>query len=127
MRTLNNYQHKPALEMACNMPSQIEPDGATSLRDVVAQYMAGITPHQVSACYFDFDGAMSGIPDLDALPQIPDFSTIEEVQSYIDNLKSTDNEIANNPPQSNLGYHQDTGGNDTPSDKQQVEQQQPQQ
>lgn len=125
MRTLNNYKHKPPLEMACKMPSQIEPDGATSLRDVVAQYMAGIPPHQVSACYFDFDAAMSGIPDLDALPQIPDFGTIEDVQSYIDNLKSIDNEINNHPPESNLGNHQDTGGNAAPVN-QQVEQQQQQ-
>lgn len=123
MRTLNNYQHTPPLEMACNIPSQIEPDGATSLRDVVAQYMAGITPHQVSACYFDFDAALTGIPDLDALPQIPDFATIEEVQSYIDNLKSIDNEIINNPSESNLGNHKNTGGNDTPVNQQQVEQQ----
>lgn len=111
--------------MACNMPSQIEPDGATSLRDVVAQYMAGITPHQVSACYFDFDGAMSGIPDLDALPQIPDFATIEEVQSYIDNLKSINDEINNHPPQSDMGDNQNAGRNDTPVNHQ-VEQQQQQ-
>lgn len=125
MRTLNNYQHTPPLEMACNTPSQIEPDGATSLRDVVAQYMAGITPHQVSACYFDFDGAISGIPDLDTLPQIPDFATIEEVQSYIDNLKSIDDEINSHTHQSNLGDNQNIGGNDTPVN-QQVEQQQQQ-
>lgn len=124
MRTLNNYQHTPPLEMACNIPSQIEPDGATSLRDVVAQYMAGITPHQVSACYFDFDGAINGIPDLDTLPQIPDFATIEEVQSYIDNLKSITDEINNHPPESNLGHHQNPSGDDTPVNNQQVEQQQ---
>lgn len=125
MRTLNNYQPIPPLEMACNTPSQIEPDGATSLRDVVAQYMAGITPHQVSSCYFDFDGAMSGIPDLDTLPQIPDFATIEEVQSYIDNLKSINDEINNHPPESNLGHHQNISGDDTAANKQTtVEQQQ---
>lgn len=124
MRTLNNYKHTPPLEMACNIPSQIEPDGATSLRDVVAQYMAGITPHQVSACYFDFDAALSGIPSLDALPQIPDFATIEEVQSYIDNLKSINDEINSHPPQSDMGNHQNTGGNDTPVNQQQAEQQQ---
>lgn len=126
MKTLNNYKHTPPLEMACKMPSQIEPDGATSLRDVVAQYMAGITPHQVSACYFDFDGALSGIPDLDTLPQIPDFNTIEEVQSYIDNLKSINDEINNHPAESNLGNHQNTDRDDTPINKQ-VEQQQQQQ
>lgn len=123
MRTLNNYKHTPPLEMATKMPAQIEPDGATSLRDVVAQYMAGITPHQVSSCYFDFDAAMSGIPDLDALPQIPDFSTIEEVQNYFELLKFVNNETNNNPLKSDMGDNQNTSGNDTPVN-QQVEQQQ---
>lgn len=110
--------------MAEKMPSQIEPDGATSLRDVVAQYMAGITPHQVSACYFDFDGALSGIPSLDELPQIPEFSTIEEVQTYMDNLKSISHEVNIHPAESNLGNHQNSDRDDNPTNQPQVEQQQ---
>lgn len=86
MRTLHNYHFPEPTEMACRLPSQIEPDGATSLRDVVQQYMSGIQPHQVSSTYFDFNAAIGGVPNIDGLPQIPHFNTMEEVNDYFNSL-----------------------------------------
>lgn len=94
MRTLHNYQHPPAVEMASKMPSQIEPDGATDIRTLVKQYMSGVPVHQPQQVYYDFDAAINGIPSLDDLPQIPLLDTIEAVDDYFKSLKTA----GGNPP-----------------------------
>lgn len=96
MRTLHNYQHPPAVEMASKMPSQIEPDGATDIRTLVKQYMSGVPVHQPQQVYFDFDAAIGGIPSLDDLPQIPNLDTIEAVDDYFRTLKAA--KAGGNPP-----------------------------
>lgn len=98
MRTLHNYQHPPAIEMASKMPSQIEPDGATDIRTLVKQYMSGVPVHQPQQVYFDFDAALGGIPSLDDLPQIPNLDTIEAVDDYFRTLKAEGNPPVGTPP-----------------------------